>query len=260
MRTLIVVLGLTLTVGAARRAHAQTAPEVTVTSTGSLKLPEPLDNIDLVDEVTKALEGSGCLVRGVCRTDDCRAPLHGAANVVRVDATFPPGEFSCKGGIELRSAGAVRFRQVLDRTSCPAAFLLKDAKQAAVTACEDLKRTAPVSIKAPAPVLEIKEVRREEPEDPGFRAWVPAVVTGTGAVILAAGVGLLVWDGRTAACERAPLPGERCEYDTRALGIGALVTGGAVLAGGITWWVIREQGASMKVSVGPGILGLQGRF
>ena len=107
----------------------------------------------------------------------------------------------------------------------------------------------PVDIVTPPPVVE-----------PTTRAWIPWTLVGVGVVVAGYGVWAIHEDGeKTGSCSPARASTTCGHYSSMARGVGGLIAGAALAAGGVIW-LIATPTHSTAVSLSPNHVALNVRF
>lgn len=226
-------------------------------------------------EVAKAaMERAGCPVAVVCRGRDCRDALAER----RVPVFYIEGSvrnLTCRGEARLEGTAALASpRWSLAEKACPALKMVSFIEFAAEAACKHMRtpvaapaaadpgevRSPAVSRPVPTPAasLATRPAPRPPTEGAGGLYVAGILMAGAGTLAVVFGATFMLLDGEEARCDVPPCARR---YDTMGLGIGMGLAGLAVAGVGI--WAITSSPSSARpvaVKVGPGSLGLAGRF
>jgi hypothetical protein len=239
----------------ATSAEASPQSRLMVVETRAVTLPEPFERVSLGNEVTTALETSGCQVAATCRAGDCSSmprPVSVTA-ILSVDAEYIRERYSCSVRMQVRNlTGEMKFGASQGSDACPATDLVDYARKLATQLCHQVQAEAPQPADA--------GVRTPLPDTASNRHLLaPGVALVTGGAVLA-GLGAYLWylDGRCA--HSGVVAGEtRCGdlYNTEAIGIPVTLGGAAAVGLGI--WALWPRAAA-NVAIAPGRVLLRGRF
>jgi hypothetical protein len=255
-------------------------PRLVVVDLSPETLPAPYAELNLGEELGRALEAAGCHVERTCTTEECAVPTGpaGQAHILSFDMRYDRQQFACSISLEVRDrpGGRVEYREKASSPVCPAAEALEDTKRAARLACDELRKSparssgriatspspgnptgssnvaaAAVVMPPPAPPL-LLDTSPGIPEHPADLYPERALQIGAlaaGAAALAGGAVLLYLNGKPTSCARSP-EGDRVCTRTRQTGVIAiplLVLG----AGGAGWgaWRLLSPAPDLLVGV-----------
>lgn len=270
----LALLGVASTAVAKDDAARATGPSIAVVVLRPVNIGSP-------DAVKKAIEQAvqdegGRVVDASalgCSAADCyrrRAAGIGSTHLIIADAGYSE-DFRFDLALDLlnvRTGYAVKRRDSCEPCTWPRAHEITRAlaRELALQAIADTAPAAsgpgelPSRLSPPAGAA----MGSDQPQS-GAGRWAPWGLIVAGVAVGAYGATLWALDGKEAGCRSRGAGIQVCPevYDSKGIGIPLTLAGGAAVAGGLTWLLLRGNGSgapAVTASIGPGRLIVAGRF
>jgi hypothetical protein len=231
---------------------AAMGPRLVVLDLGPVTLPAPYADLNLGEELGRALQAAGCQVERTCTTEECVTGqrLPGDVHILSFDVRYDRQRFACSISLEVRDrpGGRVEYREKSSSPVCPAAGAVEDTRRAARAACAELRKSQVGSV-SPVKLPEAKSQMPTPRADFQPGRGLSTVLVAGGAAALAAGVFLLTLNGNHTSCAQSP-QGELVCTRTRQTAVGAIPLLAVGLGGvGLGAWKLLSPSRDFLVGV-----------